>query len=68
MDRKDSTGFNRPRTVCDDALPANSAASVYPTRERASLAGTITLTWVRETVLEDRNFLLCWKPELSILP
>ena len=35
---------------------------------RDPAAGNLTVSWVFSTSIQNRNFLLCWKAELSTLP
>src|SRR2546427_6395567 len=61
--------LNRPKRVCDDALPANSVGlGSYSTRKRAFLAGTINLPWLGKSAIEKATFLLCWEDDISTLP
>jgi len=60
--------FNRHKKVCADAVQTNSNASAFIPLESALLSRAPQPNMASEIGHGNRNFLLCWKAELSTLP
>jgi len=57
-----------PREFAPILSDTNSVASVLHPQKARFLAGDLNLPWPLISAMENRNFLLCWKAELSTLP